>query len=224
MRCILLLLNRHLTRVRSLISLVFICFASSAVCEIPKLHIATATIPEGTPLRAYSFRIRATGGVRPYQFGLSAGALPPGIRLDSRGVLTGAPTIDNGHANFSVVVRDKRGKRARRRLSLSVSTVGVTIPYSFTSQGVVSGDNCLTKVHFEFTGNFSPRLGFNAYVGQNPKSPSGYAFLSWNGTDFTYALSKVFAPQEDSELFISPCGTPHLLVRVICSSFFSPCS
>jgi hypothetical protein len=58
---------------------------------------------------AYSFRLRARGGVAPYRW--SARSLPPGLRLASNGRLMGRPT----HAGRTTVVAwatDERGKRA----------------------------------------------------------------------------------------------------------------
>ena len=65
----------------------------------------TQTPPNGTNGAAYSFAFVTTGGYLPLSWSLTAGALPPGLKLGSDGSLTGTPTTA-GSFNFTVTVTD----------------------------------------------------------------------------------------------------------------------
>ena len=61
---------------------------------------------------AYSSSFPVTGGVSPFTFSISAGALPPGLTLNpTTGALTGTPTTA-GTFNFTVQVKDSSGLAA----------------------------------------------------------------------------------------------------------------
>jgi hypothetical protein len=49
-------------------------------------------LPEGSEGTLYEFRIRTEGGLQPLRWSLLEGELPPGIHLDSSGMLKGVPT------------------------------------------------------------------------------------------------------------------------------------
>lgn len=55
----------------------------------------------------YSQQVVATGGVAPLIFTVSAGALPPGLRLNTNGLVSGRTTSNGGTFNFTVTVTDQ---------------------------------------------------------------------------------------------------------------------
>ena len=77
----------------------------------PSSAFAALTFPSNSLSAAamavpFSCSLIATGGIPFYHWDITAGALPPGLRLDSfTGMLTGTPTT-NGTFNFTVRVRD----------------------------------------------------------------------------------------------------------------------
>lgn len=87
----------------------------------PPLAVTSATCPNGVTGAAYSCILTANGGTPPYNWTISAGALPPGLTLGSAtGVISGTPTTA-GASSFTVVVSDSTGATATRALSLTVT-------------------------------------------------------------------------------------------------------
>jgi len=77
--------------------------ANSAITVTP------ATLPGGTQGVAYSQRITAAGGIAPYSFAVSSGALPTGLTINATtGVIAGTPT-GSGDATFAITVSDSTG-------------------------------------------------------------------------------------------------------------------
>src|ERR1044072_9784218 len=70
--------------------------ASTATC--PDIVVAPASLPPAAPGAAYSQTITASGGLAPYTFVVSAGALPPGLSLDGSGLLSDTPSAAGGDA------------------------------------------------------------------------------------------------------------------------------
>ena len=67
---------------------------------------AAGALPGGTAGTAYSQTFAASGGIAPYAYTLSAGALPAGVSLNgTTGALSGTPTVA-GSFNFSVTATD----------------------------------------------------------------------------------------------------------------------
>ncbi|WP_394663379.1 putative Ig domain-containing protein [uncultured Sphingomonas sp.] len=71
----------------------------------PTLALSPASLPAGTSGVAYSATLSASGGIAPYNFAVTAGALPAGVTLSSSGVLTGT-AIQSGSFTFSVTATD----------------------------------------------------------------------------------------------------------------------
>ena len=95
------------------------CFASLAYTIVidaapppppvcPAITLAPTTLPGGTVGVAFNQTIAGSGGMAPYAFGLTAGALPAGLTLTSAGVLTGTPTTA-GTSPFTIRGTDTNG-------------------------------------------------------------------------------------------------------------------
>lgn len=74
----------------------------------PVFVITPSSLPDGALGTAYTPVFSASGGVAPYTWGVTAGALPPGVELRSIGNLTGAPTAE-GNFSFTVTATDSNG-------------------------------------------------------------------------------------------------------------------
>ncbi len=100
-------------------ALVTLGVASRPQAPARQLSIAAKTLPKGHVGRAYATRLQARGGTVPYRWARVGGALAPGLRLTTAGVVTGKPSRV-GRYRFVARVVDRTGAartgdvRARR--------------------------------------------------------------------------------------------------------------
>jgi outer membrane autotransporter protein len=72
------------------------------------LSLSPATLPTGTAGTSYSQSFTTSGGIAPYSYAITGGALPSGLSLSATGVLSGTPTAA-GSFTFDVTVTDSTG-------------------------------------------------------------------------------------------------------------------
>jgi hypothetical protein len=73
----------------------------------------------------YSTPLLATGGKSPYQWGIGAGSLPSGIKLQPSGMLSGTPPL-SGSYTFTAKVTDSAGNSSTHPFTLSVLSVSAS--------------------------------------------------------------------------------------------------
>jgi len=103
--------------------------AYALVVASPTLTLPATTLAGGTAGQAYTAAINpATGGIAPYTYTLSAGALPAGVTVNSAtGALSGTPTVA-GNFNFSLTATDSTtGSAGQASQSYSLSIVSPTL-------------------------------------------------------------------------------------------------
>jgi hypothetical protein len=104
--------------------------ASIIVC--PVITVNPPTLPNGTIGVVYDETVSASGGVGPYTFAVTNGALPPGLVLNgATGDITGTPTT-NGSFGFEITATDTS--------SSCIGTRGYTIIVGAASPGVPALD------------------------------------------------------------------------------------
>ncbi|KRD79436.1 putative Ig domain-containing protein [Lysobacter sp. Root983] len=102
----------------------------------PTITITPATVPGAQIGIAYSQAVSAAGGIAPYTYAVTAGALPAGISLSATGTLSGTPTA-GGTFNFTVTATDNHSQSGSRAYSLTVSAATITVaPATLPNGGV----------------------------------------------------------------------------------------
>ena len=107
----------------------------------PTILISPSALPGWVVGASYSQTIAASGGVAPYSYAVTAGALPAGWTLSPAGALTGTPTA-GGTFNFTVTATDSSTGAgapysASRAYSLTVAAPTITIAPTTLPAGIM---------------------------------------------------------------------------------------
>ncbi|HKY23682.1 MAG TPA: hypothetical protein VJM07_00915 [Gaiella sp.] len=101
-------------------ALVALGLASRPQATVRQLSIAAKALPAAHVGRRYATRLQARGGKTPYRWVRVSGALAPGLKLASNGVVRGLPSHD-GRYRFAVRVVDRVGTARTRTFVLGVA-------------------------------------------------------------------------------------------------------
>lgn len=82
-----------------------IAAAYTVTIDAPALAVTPSALPNATVAQAYNQALSTTGGVAPYTYVVTGGALPTGLTLSNDGVLSGSPT-QGGAFTFTVSATD----------------------------------------------------------------------------------------------------------------------
>ena len=85
-------------------------------------QIVTPDLPDGAVGVPYAAQVQATGGQQPYTWQMAQGSapLPPGLTLDSSGLIFGTPATA-GTFSFTVTVMEAGGRAKSRTLSITIN-------------------------------------------------------------------------------------------------------
>jgi VCBS repeat protein/centrosomal CEP192-like protein len=104
------------------------CGGGSSIVPPPPapLTIATANLPPGTWETPYSQVIQATGGVAPYTWSVSAGALPHNLSLSNSTTntvtISGTPDVPGSTVGFTIKVTDSASQVATQAYEVLISS------------------------------------------------------------------------------------------------------
>ena len=109
-----------------------------ALTVLAPVSVATPATLNGGSLNAnYSATLAATGGLAPYTWTRTSGALPAGLALSSAGAITGAPTA-TGTFTFTAQVTDALGATASQQFTIVIAG-GLAVASPTTLPGATVG-------------------------------------------------------------------------------------
>jgi hypothetical protein len=119
------------------------------------LAVATTYLPPGSANTSYSAQLAATGGTKPYDWTISAGALPAGLTLHpTTGAITGKPTV-TGPASFTVSVTDSESTPVAASATESITVAAPPLTVTTTSLPTATADAAY-KATLAATGGVAP--------------------------------------------------------------------
>jgi Putative Ig domain/FlgD Ig-like domain/Domain of unknown function (DUF5122) beta-propeller len=127
----------------------------ATVCSLtvvcPTIALVPSVLPDGAIGVVYAQSISTTAGLAPFQFSITAGALPAGLTLSTAGFLSGTPTTA-GSAVFTIGVTDSGGCSGSEDYVLDIfATPPVSNVAANTSGLCVSTGNPCVSVPFDYT-------------------------------------------------------------------------
>jgi len=91
--------------------------------QLAPLSIGTVSLPGGMQFLPYSSAVAATGGLAPYSWAITAGALPAGLSLNAAtGAISGTPTV-LGSFSFTIRASDSSDPARTASKALSITLV-----------------------------------------------------------------------------------------------------
>jgi hypothetical protein len=118
----------------SLISVAMLSKCGGGAQKIQPLTITTAALPNGTIETEYSQLIQASGGVGPFHWTVSAGAMPHNVTLSSSStstaMISGTPDTAAQAAAFTVKVTDSANQSALQAYTVSILLEADTLTLS----------------------------------------------------------------------------------------------
>ena len=172
--------------------------ALSIVVAPAALTISTSSLPGVTIGTAYSQTLAATGGVAPYTWSLSTGALPTGLSLNTTtGAITGTPTVAGTSAVTAQVTDSASPIRVSSTRALSI----VVAPASQTTLSVTSpSPNAVVSGNLTFSVTLQGQAAYVEYLlnGKTFSGPLGIAPYSypfatatfWDGPASVQAIAR----------------------------------
>ncbi len=104
----------------------------------PAPAVTTSSLPAGVEGNAYSQSVQVSGGLNPFSFTISAGALPAGLNISTAGTLSGTPSGPQGTYNFTVKVTDASNLTQSATQILSIA-VNLPAPPTIATTSVPDG-------------------------------------------------------------------------------------
>lgn len=90
----------------------------------PALRMVTTSLPDGHVNEAYSAAMTVAGGLQPYAWTLTSGAMPVGLTMQSsKGQIRGAPAA-LGTFSFVIEVSDSSGQTVSEAYSIVIAALG----------------------------------------------------------------------------------------------------
>ncbi len=141
------------------------------------LRITTTGLPAGQVGAQLQASVAATGGVQPYSWSISSGALPPGVSVNApTGTISGVPS-QAGQFNFVIQVTDSSSAKMQSSQALGISVTAA--PLRITTSGLPAG-----QVSVPFQGSLTATGGAQPYTWSMVSGalPTGLSLNTSTGT------------------------------------------
>ena len=152
------------------------------------LALAPPSVPSGMLGSPYSQTVAASGGIAPYIYSVTAGALPAGLSFNPRtGVISGTLTA-SGTSSFTVTAIDSVGGVGTRSYTVNIGSILIAVnppklpaaiadqPYS---QTIIASGGTAPYTFAIVTGSLPPGLTLNPATGVISGSPAGFGFITF---------------------------------------------
>jgi hypothetical protein len=183
------------------------------------LSITTASLPGGTQGLSYGANVSGSGGVPPYSFAVTAGALPPGLGLDAgSGNIFGTPSA-SGNYFFTVTLSDSHSDpTVSKAFSIAIAA------QSLHGYWLVAGDGGIfTFGHAAFYGSTGNIHLQRPVVGMTPTGDRrGYWMVATDGGMFAFGDARFFGSIPGVGLHPAGSGIAPSLAKPIVAMVASP--
>ncbi len=198
----------------------------------PPLTITTASLPGGQINVAYSQTLAATGGLTPYSWSISTGALPAGLTLNAAtGAISGTPSAV-GTSNFTVKVTDSEVPAVSQTANLSITITGNLATLQVLPQPNTVGFSASVQFYAQdaFSNPISVTWSISPATGEGTVSATGLyqAPATGSGTIKVTATSVADATKQNSVSFtlasngLSACCTLPQQLTAVAGSTSTP--
>jgi hypothetical protein len=126
------------------------CFPQNA-----SIALSPSSLPAGATGLPYSQTITAGGGIGPYAFAVTSGAVPPGLTLASGGALSGTPST-TGSFTFAVTATDSNGCTGSRSYTITIYPPGPPVAIDDSATTPENTPVTVNVVSNDFDGGFPP--------------------------------------------------------------------
>jgi hypothetical protein len=140
------------------ISLSLLGCSGGSSTQLPPPPPSPASLSDGTIGAAYTQTVQTTGGVLPFHWSVSSGALPLGLMLVSSSsssvTISGTPSIAQPNVAFTIQVTDSSGQSAKQSQAVNIKSTVSQIQYGGL-QGVLvpcGAPKCSASNVLEFRG------------------------------------------------------------------------
>jgi hypothetical protein len=123
------------------------------------------TLTSGTFSLPFSYQLQTTGGTAPVTYARFSGSLPPGLILETTGLISGTPT-STGTSSFTVRATDATGATVDQTFSLSINLPPVQVTPIPSSSSIASTMGSTQNILYRFTSTPGTSFQLTSPAGQ----------------------------------------------------------